>query len=122
MARYAGSNYDPGMADPLAPIRAVLCELDADDLDLLHATSATPIAPSTVLLSWIEHAWDWETMRRRGFEFALAPLEDAIRPSELPAALNAAKALFAEYGSAGGNVPRFFSGLLALLLDMQWRQ
>jgi hypothetical protein len=110
------------MTDPLGPIRAVLAELEADDLDLLHATSATPFAPSTALMSWIEHAWDWETMRRRGYDFALAPLEDAIRPPEIAAALKGAKALFAEFGSAGGHVPRFFSDLLALLLDMQRRR
>ena len=78
------------MPDSTTEIRAALAKLAVDDVEVLFAISRLQPAPSPALLAWVEHAADWEMQRRKGFDFRLAPVDEAIDPSENSAAIDSA--------------------------------
>jgi len=109
------------MPDPLADVRSVLAELADDELEVLFATSWLRPAPSIALLGWIEHAADWEENRRKGFDFDLAPPDEAIDPSEDVVAISAAIALHDEYAGDSA-IARFFAAAVDILIERgQWQ-
>ena len=103
------------MLDPLADVRGVLAELALDDLDVLFATSQLRPAPCAALLGWVEHAADWELNRRKGFDFRLAPPDEAIDPSEDLVAISAAIALHDEFAGDPA-IARFFASAVDILI------
>jgi hypothetical protein len=109
------------MPDSLADVRGALAELADNELEVLFATSWLRPAPSMALLGWIEHAADWEENRRKGFDFHLAPPDEAIDPSEDVVAISAAIALHDEYASDSA-IARFFAAAVDILIERgQWR-
>ena len=108
------------MPDPLADVRGALAELADDELEVLFAISWRRPASSIALLGWIEHAADWEENRRKGFDFHLAPPDEAIDPSEDVVAISAAIALHDEYASDSA-IARFFAAAVDILIERgQW--
>ena len=109
------------MPDPLADVRSVLAELADDELEVLFATSWLRPAPSIALLGWIEHAADWEENRRKGFDFHLAPPDEAIDPSEDPVAISVAIALHDEFAGDPA-IARFFAAAVENLIGRGQRR
>jgi hypothetical protein len=103
------------MSPLLADARTALSDLSPDELDVLFATAQIGPATATGLLAWIEHAADWELNRRKGFDFRLALPEEAIDPSEDPAAIDAAIALHDQFAS-DPQLARFFAATVDLLV------
>jgi hypothetical protein len=114
--RSARKCNNPAMPDPLADVRGALAELADDELQVLFATSWLRPAPSIVLLGWIEHAADWEENRRKGFDFRLAPPDEAIDPSEDVVAISAAIALHDEFAGDSA-IARFFAAVVDILIE-----
>ena len=110
----------PAMPDSLADVRGVLAELADNELEVLFATSWQRPASCIALLGWIEHAADWEENRRKGFDFHLAPPDEAIDPSEDVVAISAAIALHDEYAGDSA-IARFFAAAVDILIERgQW--
>ena len=110
------------MTDPLADVCTALSRLSGDDLEVLFATSNLRHAPSPVLLGWVGHAADWEMNRRRGFDFRLAPPDEAIDPSEDAGAIAAAIALHDEFAAGDPAIARFFASTVDVLVGRVPRQ
>jgi hypothetical protein len=105
------------MATNLTAVRDALEGLT--DIELRALVVATNEAPRVAygLLVWIEGACDWETNRRRGFDYELQPPEAAIDPSEDAVSVEAIYAMRAAF-AAGDMAPavlKFFDALVALL-------
>ncbi len=109
------------MLDPLADVRGVLAELAEGELEVLFATSQLRPVPSMALVGWIEHAADWELNRRKGFDFRLAPPDEAIDPSEDPVAIRAAIALHDEFAGDPA-IARFFAAAVDILIGRGQRR
>ena len=85
------------MNDLLDDAHTALAALTSDDLEVLFAVSLSRMAGTPGLLAWLEHAADWEMNRLRGFDFRLAPPEEAIDPTEDAEALATAIALHDQF-------------------------
>jgi len=66
----------------VAPIASVLAALTDDDLAALTAASAPASGRSGGLLAYLEHAADWETLRRTGLHFPLREPGEALGEDE----------------------------------------
>lgn len=80
------------MTDRLA---AALTALSDADLGVLCELAGETQGPTAGLLAAIEHAADREWHRRRGVDFEMLPLGDAIAEGDLDAALGHAVAFHA---------------------------
>ena len=103
------------MPDSTTDIRAALAKLALDDVEVLFAISHLQPAASPALLAWIEHAADWELQRRKGFDFRLAPVDEAIDASENAVATAAAIALHDEF-AGNSALARFFASTVDVLV------
>jgi hypothetical protein len=103
------------MPDSTTEIRAALARLAIDDVEVLFAVSQLQPASSPALLAWIEHAADWELQRRKGFDFRLAPVDEAIDASENAVATAAAVALHDEF-AGNSALARFFASTVDALV------
>jgi hypothetical protein len=106
---------NPAMLASVADVRGALAELAEDELEVLFATSQLRPAPSMALASWVEHAVDWELNRRKGFDFRLAPPDEAIDPSEDTVAISVAIALHDEFAGDPA-IARFFAAAVEILI------
>ena len=73
-------------------LTAALAALRDPDLEVLRQLADEAHGPTAGLLAAIEHASDWEWHRRRGVDFEMLPLGEAIDEGDLDAALGMAVA------------------------------
>ena len=103
------------MPEPTADVRAALAVLAVEEVEVLLAISQLRPARSPALLAWIEHAADWELQRRKGFDFRLASPDEAVDPSENPAAVDAAITLHDEFPGDSA-LARFLAATVDILI------
>ncbi len=109
------------MPEPLPDVRVALEDLTSDQLELLFATPQLRPATSPALVSWVEHAADWEMNRRKGFNFRLEAPDEAIDPCEDPVAIKAAIELHHEFAGETA-IARFFASAIDVLIGRGQRR